>query len=172
SSKERVEPERQANERHSEQNRVPKRQPPTERRRPAQHAANLVASTRAQPRGARRRLEHEAHPAHRLEQRRLALILVDLASQTTRVHVDDVRVRVLWVVPYMLEQFGASHDTSGVSREIDEQREFLGGEVDSTLAVSTVRSPTVSVSGTPSRRRLPRARRRASSSPKSNGLVR
>src|SRR4029079_16791338 len=84
SSKERVEPERQANERDSKQNRVPKRQRRAERRRPAQHAANLVASTRAQPRGARRRLEHEAHPADRLEQRWLSRGLVALTPHTTR----------------------------------------------------------------------------------------
>src|SRR4029079_7923462 len=82
-------------------------------------------------------VEHKTHPPGRLEGRRLTRVVIDLSPQTPRVYVDDVRIRVVRVVPYMLKQLSAADDTSRVPREIDEQRELLGGELDRPLAPSS-----------------------------------
>src|SRR5215831_7850849 len=75
-----------------------------------------------------RRLEHEPDAANRLEQWHVLVVCVELATQTTCVHIDDVRIRISWIVPHVLQQLGAPNDSPRVAGEIHEERELLRGE--------------------------------------------
>src|SRR5512132_1389161 len=67
--------------------------------------------------------------AHRMQQWCLES-LVDLRTQATDVHVDDVRLRIEVVVPDALEQHGSGYDLALVAHQVLEQSELPRLQVD------------------------------------------
>ena len=67
--------------------------------------------------------------AHRMDEGRVE-VLVDLASQTADVHIDDVGLRVEVIVPDVLEQHRPGDDLVAVAHQVFEQAEFARLQVD------------------------------------------
>src|SRR5262249_56388320 len=60
--------------------------------------------------------------------RGLGARLLDLAPQPLDVDVDDVRQRIVVLVPHVLGDVASAHDVAGAPREVLEKRVLLGGE--------------------------------------------
>ncbi len=105
--------------------------------------------------------------------------LVDLTAQPADVDIDDVRISFEVVVPYPGEDLGLGLDVPGPADEVLEHLELPGGEAqldlaspDPPLPGSIRRSPTPTGAGLRPVPRRSRARTRATSTGKENGLVR
>src|SRR5258706_9638588 len=59
---------------------------------------------------------------------------VDLPAEPLNVDVDDVRERIVVLVPHMLRDVGAAHDGTRVMRQVLEQRVLARGQRDRTVA--------------------------------------
>src|SRR6478672_442068 len=102
-----------------------------------------TATRRSHRRRARcRRREHVPDATPRGDEGDL-LAAVDLASQSAHVDVDQVRERIVVVVPNVRVDLGAGDDAAGVPHEVLEQRVLLRGEVDLALTTTGRVTPRI-----------------------------
>ena len=99
--------------------------------------------------------------------------VVDLPAQALDVDLDEVRLRIEAVVPDMLGDVAAAHDLPLAPRQVLEQGEFLGGELDGAAGTGDAPGPGVDqevidrqLAGASAGPRRSSARTRASSSGK------
>src|SRR5688572_11906226 len=71
-----------------------------------------------------------ADAAHGHDEFRPRVVLLDLGAQAVDVAIDVVFVAVVAVAPYRIEELQPAVDPSPVTREMQEQIELLGGEID------------------------------------------
>src|SRR5438045_9568103 len=70
-----------------------------------------------------------SHAAHRVDQLGL-LALVDLLAQPRDHDVDDIRAGIEVIVPGILRDESARHDTAMMPHQVLEDRVFLGSQLD------------------------------------------